>query len=365
MRNIGIYVHVPFCRAKCAYCSFNSVTDSRAKDDYVDAVCSEIALRRESMRDAAADTVYIGGGTPSVLSSAQFEKLADGLSVFGRPIEFSVECNPESVTEKLCEKWRSIGVNRVSMGVQTLDDEVLKRLGRIHASGDALRAAEIISDTFENFSFDFMLGLPGQTERHVDECIEFAGRFKTPHISAYGLKVEEGTPFAAQGQSVDEDASAALYDRMRAGIADLGLKRYEISNFARDGFECRHNLKYWSLDEYLGVGVSAHSYVGGQRFFNLDDIGDYIRALRSGDLFESGRETVGEQDSMFEYIMLALRTCRGLSAEKFSQMFKKDFFAVYDDALKKCEPYIISDGHGVRVRDECFYIVNSLLINFL
>lgn len=361
-------MHIPFCKSKCAYCNFNSIQDLSDLDAYIGALCREIALRGEQLRDAAVDTVYFGGGTPSVLPPQLFSMIVQCVNThFHLQLkEFTVECNPESISKDKLLCYRDCGVNRISLGAQSFEDDVLSSIGRLHNAEQAENAVAIAREHFNNVSVDFILGLPGQTARDVHKLARVVKAYKLPHVSAYGLKLEEGTPLfdRLRGQT-DDDAAADYYDAVCGALGTLGLSRYEVSNFAVSGKESLHNLKYWQLEEYLGMGVSAHSYLGGERFSNTDSIAEYVEKLRTGILPECAREKISLKESMFEYVMLALRTEQGIDLDAFQSKFGLDFFTVYHENIQKCYDNLRIYDKKIKIKPDKYYIMNEILINFL
>ena len=287
MEPLGLYVHIPFCCRKCAYCDFVSYPGHEAQmDDYIDAVIGEARLYAAVLFSRIADTVFIGGGTPSLLSPKQFERLADGLKscCSWRVSEFTVEANPETLDADKVAAYAAYGVTRLSLGLQTHDDAILQRIGRRHRWDTFLRAYEMTAKHIPDINADTIFGLPGQTLDGYLETLRRITALKPAHVSSYALKLEEGTPLAGQFSGVDEDLDREMY---HAGIELLeseGLLKYETSNFAVPGRECRHNLKYWTGGEYLGLGAAAHSYIRGDspvRFGNTRDMDEYIRMVRT------------------------------------------------------------------------------------
>jgi oxygen-independent coproporphyrinogen-3 oxidase len=333
--SIGLYVHIPFCIKKCLYCDFPSVAGGEELyAAYTAALCREIAGKGGLLSAGAVDTVYIGGGTPTVLP-------ADCLAAIGRCLrasftvtedaEFTVESNPGTLDGEKLAALRAIGVNRVSLGVQAFDDAVLAAAGRIHTAAQALEAvAAVRAAGFGRVSVDLMYGLPGQTAASFRAGLERAAALPVGHISVYGLKVEEGTPFAglaAAGRLAlpDEDEEEAMYDLATSWLPARGFARYEISNYARPGDECRHNLKYWRYEPYIGVGAAAHSFWQEERLANTADVRDYIGRVTAGETPVASCERPDGAVAMAEYVFLALRTAAGVSYADFAASFGRGF----------------------------------------
>lgn len=275
----NIYLHIPFCLKKCSYCSFNSLTDLSFVDDYIKMLCREIATGGELSGDRLVNTVYFGGGTPGLLSPVQLELILKQLRQFynfAGDIELSMEVNPETVTMARLLEYRDLGVNRLSIGVQSFNDDELKYLGRIHSANKARSALNDISKVFENWNLDLIMSIPGQTTDSIEGNIKEAAHFSPKHISCYELTVEEGTPLALDPRRFADDGESYLFARDL--LVSLGFWQYEISNYAKKGFECRHNLAYWSNLSYVGFGLSAHSFDRERnvRSANTGDIRSYL-----------------------------------------------------------------------------------------
>ena len=327
--SLGVYIHLPFCRVHCTYCPFAISTDLGLQNSYVDALIREI---RSRLNGQEMDTIYFGGGTPSRTSIENLRRIVDVLGTSGgagaspagtgegagAPLELSLEANPEDINRESLAAWRDLGVNRVSIGVQSFHDRELQAIGRIH---DAARAREAVALTVASgvrTSLDLILGLPHQTAESFENTLRAAIDLGAGHLSLYMLDLEEGTPLHAQVkrgrvQVADEELVAQLYDRAVTGLENAGLAQYEVSNFAREGEECRHNLRYWHRGEYLGFGIAAHSFVGEERFANTRNIRDYIADPEHARDFS---ETLGDAERKRERLFLGLRQARGMYYEE-------------------------------------------------
>ena len=363
-RRWGLYVHLPFCRQKCFYCDFPSYAGQEGRMAvYVEALLGELAREGAPLRAAWGPprTVYLGGGTPTALPPALMERLLAGLREFlaAAPdaLEFTCECNPGTVDAAYLSLLRAGGVNRLSLGVQTFDDALLRRIGRIHTAAEVCAAVrQARAAGFRNLSLDLMYGLPGQTLAGLEMSVQQALALAPQHISIYGLQVEEGTPFAraqAAGQLAlpTEEESEVMYDYMTAALPAAGYARYEISNFARPGFESRHNLGYWQDVPYLGIGAAAHSYLGGQRYENPRGIEEYLAALRTDGRARREEEPLTRATSMEEFAFLALRTARGIDRARFAARFGCELASVYADAIARMRArgFLEEDAQGVRL----------------
>lgn len=363
-RRWGLYVHLPFCRQKCFYCDFPSYAGQEGRMAvYVEALLGELAREGAPLRAAWGPprTVYLGGGTPTALPPALMERLLAGLREFlaAAPdaLEFTCECNPGTVDAAYLSLLRAGGVNRLSLGVQTFDDALLRRIGRIHTAAQARAAVrQARAAGFRNLSLDLMYSLPGQTLAGLEMSVQQALALAPQHISIYGLQVEEGTAFAraqAAGRLAlpSDEESEAMYDYMTTALPVAGYARYEISNFARPGFESRHNLGYWQDVPYLGVGAAAHSYLDGQRYENPRGIEEYLAALRESGRARREEEPLTRATSMEEFAFLALRTARGIDRARFAARFGCELASVYADAIARMRArgFLEEDAQGVRL----------------
>lgn len=332
-----IYIHIPFCKRKCAYCDFASyagVSPERRRD-YIGALKKEIRLAGEKFRDRRIDTAYIGGGTPSLLSGEDIADITDSLSAafpLFSPVEFTIEVNPESTDGDKLKAFRAAGINRVSMGVQSLDDRNLVAAGRLHNAEEALKKLRLAREIFDNVSCDFIIGLPFDTPETVVRELNAASAL-VKHVSVYELTLEEGTPLAlsaARGETVlpSDDCVAELLETAVDALAAKEFRRYEVSNFARTGYESRHNRGYWTREEYVGLGAAAHSFFGeraesararGIRVSNPRTLAEYVAGVQGAERFDgllrATTETVEGREAADEEIMLGLRTSRGVDGE--------------------------------------------------
>jgi oxygen-independent coproporphyrinogen-3 oxidase len=317
--------------------------------------------------------VFVGGGTPSLLSPAQFKRLVDGLAACcnWQPAEFTVEANPETLDAGKVAAYADCGVNRLSLGLQTHDDAILTRIGRRHTWDTFLRAYELAAKRIPNINVDTIFGLPGQTLEGYAETLRRVTALNPAHVSSYALKLETGTPLAGQFAGADEDLDREMYHAGIALLESAGLKQYETSNFSRPGLECRHNMKYWTGAEYLGLGVAAHSYLHGGaapvRFGNTRGLDEYMRAVGSGELPATVRETLSASDEMEEYIMLRLRLARGLEFADYAARFGGDFVDGMEDAIRVCENagLIVRTEAGIAPTARGFDLQNALIGEFL
>lgn len=372
-----LYIHFPFCRSKCSYCDFTSYAgcSEALVFSYLTALKREIEFAGRRFENAAVDTVYLGGGTPSLLSPRQiaglFGKIRGSFPRYA-PVEVSAEVNPESATDDVLAAFADAGVNRISMGVQSFSDDNLRSVGRIHTADTARRAAERIARRFDNFSLDFILGLPYDTEELVRAELTEAACL-APHVSAYELTLEEGTPLAAAAEEgrvwLPSDDEVAEYLEIAADtLAAAGLERYEVSNFARRGFECRHNCGYWMREEYVGLGAGAHSLVRQAedgsplpaeiRFASPRDLNAYIGGVNCVDCFDDiprvQMSVLTPAEIRAEEIMLGLRTREGVPENLLEG---RDLSRVAD--------FLARESGRVRLTRRGLAVMNSVLAEIL
>ena len=314
----GLYIHLPFCRSKCPYCNFKSITGREdIIDSYTDAAAFEIKHRSIGIFSGAPQTVYIGGGTPSLVPAHAIKKIIQNTSI-DSICEFTVEANPESITGQWLDGILEAGANRISIGVQSLDDGILRNLGRLHNTKQAVSAVESSRKAgFTGISVDLMFGVPGQTMSLWKRTLEGILELQPEHISGYSLSVEEDTIFYRmkhdEGLDIPKPGKTAdMYGVMNEMLENEGLLRYEISNFARPGHECKHNMRYWNFTPYLGIGSSAHTFDGNIRSWNEPDAVKYIKNCFGRNESITGNEVINTQKRAIETVMLSLRTVNGL-----------------------------------------------------
>ena len=369
-KSLGLYLHIPFCVRKCAYCDFYSVP---CEEELMERYCA--ALKRDLKACAAeaamysVNTIYIGGGTPSAFGEERLCELLRTIRMYYRidaGCEVTVECNPDTTTPYLLHALRTAGVNRLSFGVQSARDSELQIIGRLHSFQGAQQALAISREVgFENVSLDLIFGLPGQDMSSWQNSVEALLSLQPEHLSCYALKVEEGTPLwqnRAQYKMADDDLQADMYLWMVGRLADAGYAQYEISNFARSGCESRHNLKYWLGEEYLGFGPAAYSFFEGRRFGNGRDLQGYLagRNIREQD------DSIGSLEYAQEYVMLRLRTVYGIGAQEYSELHKRDF-APLEMRLREFSKHGWTEkvNGNWRFTPEGFLISNPLIADLL
>ena len=334
-KKLGIYVHIPFCKSKCEYCDFYSIgggRDKRLTDDYLQTLADHIKETGALAPDYRVDTVYFGGGTPSFFGAENLEKILDEIHRHFRltsDAEITAEANPDSVTLSGLRRMLRAGFNRLSIGVQSDDDEMLKKLGRPHNFQQAKQAMELARKAgFANISLDLMYGLPNQTVSQWKETVLNIISLRPEHISCYGLKVEENTPLWSYKDCANlpsDDAQAQMYLEAVKLLEEYGYEQYEISNFAKKGFHSRHNMKYWTGEEYLGFGPNAASDFGGRRFTIIRDLKRYISGIANEQAVLDENEEIPMRERAGEYIMLRLRTAQGICREEYEKQYLLPF----------------------------------------
>lgn len=333
-KSLGLYIHIPFCKQKCVYCDFYSLSGNESRmDDYTDALCAHLLETAPFAAGHSVDTVYFGGGTPSYLGEKRLVKLLKIISKkyhVAKDAEITLEANPDSAGDwKTLKALRKAGVNRLSLGMQSACDAELQKIGRVHTMAQVRAAVEAARRArIENLSLDLIYGLPGQTLEQWQKNLAAAVDLAPEHLSCYGLKVEEGTPLFARRETAGlpgDEAQADMYLHTVDYLARHGYQQYEISNFARTGRESRHNLKYWLLEEYAGFGPGAHSDFGGVRYAYERDLERYIRGVKEHTPMLSESERIPPLDRDTEWVMLGLRTVRGLDPREFETRFRRRF----------------------------------------
>ena len=328
----GIYIHIPFCKSFCSYCDFYSITDNSLKDALVQAVIRESSLRSSYLEGEIVETVYFGGGTPSLLEPATAANLISDLKKkfpFSDDTEITFEVNPDDVYEGLFIELKKAGINRISLGVQSWDDKRLRYLGRRHDAAQSARALEMVfREGIKNVSVDIIYGVPGMTSADLKADLEKTFAFPVIHLSAYHLTVEEGTRFGRMKKEgklkeTDEETSASMFSLLGKVCREHGFIHYEISNFAKEGFISRHNSSYWKQVPYLGLGPSAHSFDGRSRQWNVPDVRKYIKAISSGEI-PCEREELDRITVFNEYVMTSLRTMWGIDLTHVEEFYDKE-----------------------------------------
>lgn len=364
----GLYIHIPFCESKCIYCDFYSMANNNHLiDKYIDVLLVEAAQRKNELNSETITTVYLGGGTPSLLSTTQLSKIVNGLKKvfdFSEVEEFTIEVNPDDVTPEYIHQAKSLGINRVSMGVQSFSDEDLRFINRRHTAKQTTDAIHIIKKAgIDNISIDLIYGIPGQNIEIWKNNVDTAISLSVQHISAYTLMYEEGTRLSVMRSlgkitEVDDDVVAAMYDYLVAQLKSNGYIHYEISNFALPGLHSRHNSSYWNLTPYLGLGVAAHSFDGTVRRYNPSNLKKYLDALGEGNLCVEV-ENITQAEKYDEYVMLRLRTADGIDADELMHRFGEEYYQFF---IEKAKP-LVSEGSLIKENGRYYIPENHIMIS--
>ena len=366
----GIYVHVPFCKSRCIYCGFYSTTLLKWRKAYVDAVVGELADKRDFLHGETVETIYLGGGTPTQLSPSQLRRILEciyNIYNVSPTAEVTIEANPDDVHSPLLRELRQMGVNRLSMGVQSFDDGRLRFLHRRHTARQAIEAVKAAQEAgFDNVSIDLMFGFPGQTLQEWKNDVRQALSLGVQHMSAYSLMVEEGTPLSRlldEGwmEEPDDELARQMYEHLLDATSAAGFEHYEISNFAKPGHRSRHNSSYWHGVPYLGVGAGAHSYDGRNRFFHTDSLGDYL----SGHPWQE--EQLTERERYDEFVFTGLRTCDGISMTELEQRFGAQ---MRDYCKKNAQHHVDAgrmdfDGDVLRLTRQGLFVSNDVMSDLM
>ncbi|MGN0506584.1 MAG: radical SAM family heme chaperone HemW [Lachnospiraceae bacterium] len=407
-RPLGLYVHIPFCVKKCNYCDFLSApAEKEEQERYVEALCKEIRGYAGLAKDYLAETVYFGGGTPSVLDIEQTEKILTTIKeiffvkgmqkapekkgLFGllgskrrdteetvteETAEMTIEVNPGTVTKEKLAAYRTMGFNRLSIGIQSAQEKELKLLGRIHTFEEAKQCVAWAREAgFTNVSVDVISALPGQTVEEYASTLEQILKLQPEHISSYSLMIEEGTPFYERygegGPERDalpeEEVDRAMYMLTKEKLAAAGYERYEISNYAKPGFESRHNSSYWTGTEYLGFGLGASSLFTNARYHNETNLTDYIAEVERGEDVRKDIERLVEAEAMEEFMILGLRRMQGISREEFLRRFGKPLETVYGSAIRKLKDagLLNVEGDTVALTERGIDVSNQVFVEFV
>ncbi|WLD92139.1 radical SAM family heme chaperone HemW [Alkalihalobacillus sp. AL-G] len=374
----AVYIHIPFCEQICHYCDFNKfLLEGQPVDDYLDAMEEEIRRVTDVHPFDNLSSIYIGGGTPTALNEEQLVRMLNIVRAAFQPdlskVEYTVEANPAVTDRTKLGLLKNAGVNRLSIGVQAFQDELLKKLNRTHRSADVIKMIEAAHQYgFEDISIDLMFGLPGQTLDMFKESVQQAIQLDVPHISAYSLQVEKQTVFfnrqrkgtlTLPSEDIEADMFQHLIDQMKAH----GYRQYEVSNFAREVYESRHNLVYWDNDEYYGIGAGAHGYLSNTRYENVKPLPHYIRKIKNGELPQRERTQMRLNERMEEELFLGLRKMEGVSKTKFHQKFGcrlDELFSEQIDMLEK-RNLIINTSETVRLSEQGIFLGNEVFQEFI
>ena len=378
-KELGIYIHIPFCKKKCYYCDFISYQGKSDKiEKYIETICLEIEnwKRSTNIKQYNVTSIYIGGGTPSYIEPKHISKILKHLNEFiNKNVEITIEVNPGTVINSKLEKYKEAGINRLSIGLQETHDELLKTIGRIHTYEEFLNTYNWARGAgFKNINIDLMIGLPNQTIQDIKESLEKVLKLKPEHISVYSLILEEGTKLEKQiekGNLIlpDEDTERAMYWYVKNILEKSGLKHYEISNFASEGKESKHNINCWNQKQYRGFGIAAHSYIEGLRFSNTSILEEYIENIKKEDYSQNIRVHERQTPDIMkkEYMLLGLRKLEGVSITDFKNKYKENplflFKSELDDLVK--QKLIIVGGEKIKLTSKGLDLANLVWEKFV
>lgn len=380
-KEVGIYVHIPFCNAKCLYCNFNSyVINPNQKNElhnkYLQAVLQEIDSYKTQLSNHIVTTIFIGGGTPSVLIEGGITKILNQIRhtfVVSGGCEITMEINPNAFSAAQAQEWFDAGVNRVSVGLQSTNNQILKKIGRTHTLEQFLQTIKTLKQVgFSNINADLMLGLPTQTTKDVKHAVRTLLKLKIPHISAYSLILEDETPLANLLQNgfvtlPSEEETVKMYDIVYKTLKRNGLKRYEVSNFAKNGYACRHNLNCWHMIEYVGFGAGAHSFFANTRHKNALGIEAYIGAMQTQNHAAIETETIDKQELLEETLLLGMRLATGVNLLELQKTFKRDLLQEKQQVINEFVALKLMKhkNNHLFATKRGFYVLNQLILDLV
>ncbi len=377
MKEVAIYIHIPFCESKCYYCDFCSYSNQdNIVDKYLKYLKIEIDIYSHILKDYVVKTIFIGGGTPSYIDAKYILDIFNYLNKrlkLHNAMEISIEINPKTLNKEKLTVYKDVGINRLSLGVQSLDDTILSKLGRIHTKKDFLETYRLLRNNgFNNINVDIMFNLPNQSIKDVINTLNEVISLDVEHISYYSLKIEEGTDFyqmnkRSQLPLPNEDEERLMYHKGIELLEDSRYKHYEISNFAKKGYECKHNMFYWTVKPYIGIGLSAHSNINQQRYGNTGSFKDYFNDLDNLKLPVTHREIIDKATEMSEYMILGLRLIDGIKKNNFKDRFGIDINKVFEDKLKMLhsKSLLINNSHTVKLTTKGLDLSNRVFMELL
>jgi len=374
VKEIGIYIHIPFCASKCLYCDFNSCASKEALiPAYFEALAKEI---EECNHNAKVASIFIGGGTPSVVDQRYVGVILDKLSnkfYINDNAEITIESNPGTLNAAKLSAYKGYGINRLSMGLQSTENNLLKTIGRRHSFDDFLKNYnDAVKCGFKNINVDLMFSLPDQSLKDWDKSLRTIAELGLQHISCYSLIVEEGTPFYKLNEEgklniPSEDLDREMYQLAKGFLGGSGYSHYEISNFAKPGYECSHNLIYWKAQEYIGFGAGAHSYLNDYRYSNISGIEGYIRGIKEGNANSKERDFISKKESMAEFMILGLRLIDGVDREEFFWRYETKVEDIYGEVINKFinQGLLLSHKNRIALTDKGLDLANIVMMEFL
>ncbi len=377
MNRAGLYIHIPFCGSKCNYCDFNSYAGKlELAREYFSSMKKEISLYHGEMQYNMADTIFIGGGTPSVVEHKYIGEILSACRTYlniAEGCETTIESNPGTLDLEKLQAYMGYGINRISIGLQACQEHLLKYLGRRHSTEDFINSVRLAKKAgFDNINADVIFGIPGQTMEDWKETLKMLTEQGLTHISAYSLKIEEGTRFGDMLESgklvqMEDELDREMYHYAIDYLKQNGFAHYELSNFSKEGYQCRHNLTYWKCIDYLGLGAGAHSYLQDTRFSNTASVEEYIDYLSRGEKPVEERCAIDFCDKMSEYMFLGLRLTGGVTRAEFEELFNQDIFVKYAESFEKLKKnrLIETDGERVRLTGLGLDLANQVFMEFV
>lgn len=358
MKAFSLYIHIPFCKSKCHYCDFTSfLCNNETMSKYIKNLMVELSIYKERLKEYRISTIFIGGGTPSTIDAKYIEEILNYIyDNYNTDLleEISIEINPGTIDEYKVKKYKKLGINRISLGVQSINDKILKSIGRSHNVQDVYSSIDILKNQgFNNINADLIFSLPGQTIEDIEYSLREIIRLELEHISLYSLIIEDDTPLGRlynRGlvEYIDEDLDREIYHKSIEILKNAGYEHYEVSNFAKNNKKCLHNLAYWRIQPYLGVGLSSHSNLFSERFYNYSDMSKYNESLSTGNLPLEGRELIDKETEIGEYMIMGLRLIQGVNIREYQERFSEDIYSRYGQVISKHKANELlrdSDGH--------------------
>jgi oxygen-independent coproporphyrinogen-3 oxidase len=361
MKDLSLYIHIPFCKSRCTYCGFLTFANRSAFiPSYIEALQKEIKLKAKKFKNRTIESVYFGGGTPSLIESKLIEQIIYTIKKnfkLKRTTEITIECNPESVTDEKIRHYKKIGINRISIGAQSLNDKTLKRIARAHDKKQILKAIAILKkENIKDFGLDFIMGLPYQTLTSFKKEIETILKYEPKHLSYYFLSHDTEQIKNFLIECPDEETQVKMYEHLTKRLKKAGYIHYEVSNYAKPNFECKHNLRYWNQQEYLGLGLGAHSYIGNKVIRNEPDLTKYIKDPTGiSETLKHDKEL-----NRLDYIMLNIRKNTGINLKNFEKKFGKDFTKKLQTATKTTDPKLLTSGKTIHLTEKGFLFADGI-----
>ncbi len=374
-KSLGIYIHIPFCARKCAYCDFYSVTNTDSMRDYTLALVSQIRSKKQVAKNRIVDTIYIGGGTPSLLPPVYLEKILETVyDVFNvsDDAEISMEANPGTLDGVKLAAYRAMGINRLSLGLQSADNTELEKLSRIHTREEFENSFMLARmEGFDNINIDLIYALPNQTKASLEATLDYVISMSPEHISFYGLKIEDNTPFGKDPEIKkalpDDDAQYEMYMESCKKLDDHGYIQYEISNFSKQNFACHHNIKYWTCSDYIGFGPAAYSFLGDTIYSYVRDVDRFISCVDDEQALLESKETLDKAQIATQYVMVGFRLRAGINTAEYARRFEENFDEKYGSKLERFlkDKFVIRTANGYRLSRRGMMISNYILSEIL